>query len=45
MISKCETIVKYETNDAANETLPVPTGNNILETYGKVINGKMNDAL
>ena len=30
-------------NDVANDTLPVPTGSNTLDTYGNVIRGKMND--
>ena len=29
--------------DVANETLPVPVGPKTLDTYGKVIKGKMND--
>ena len=31
------TIEKYEINEVANETLPVPIGERILDTYGKVI--------
>lgn len=29
--------------DVAKETFPVPSGSRILDTYGNVIKGKMND--
>ncbi|MDY5918933.1 MAG: hypothetical protein SPJ55_11050 [Treponema sp.] len=30
---------KYETTELAKLTLPIPSGERILDTYGKVING------
>ena len=36
-------MIKYDITDVANETFPVPSGKRILEIYGKVINGKIND--
>ena len=38
----CANMEKYVIRDVAKETLPVPIGNKILETYGNVINGKIN---
>ena len=34
---------KYVMTDVAKDTFPVPIGNKILDTYGKVINGKINE--
>ena len=34
---------KYDATDVANATFPSPSGANILDTYGYVIKGKMND--
>lgn len=34
-------MVKYDMSDIANDTLPVPDGMSIRETYGNVIRGKM----
>lgn len=38
----CANIAKYDITEVANETFPVPSGNKIRDTYGKVINGDMN---
>ena len=35
--------MKYDINEVANETLPVPEGSKTLETYGKVISGNINE--
>lgn len=42
-IPSCANIEKYVIIDVANDTFPVPTGRSILETYGNVINGNIND--
>ena len=34
-------IVKYDINDVANETFPIPSACNILETYGFVNKGSI----
>jgi hypothetical protein len=33
------------TTEVANETFPVPSGSNILDTYGNVIRGKINEEI
>jgi hypothetical protein len=38
----CENITKYDMTDAANEYLPMPTGDSTRETYGNVIIGNIN---
>lgn len=38
----CANIAKYEITDVAKETFPVPSGNKMRETYGKVMRGNMN---
>ena len=42
-IPSCESIRKYDTNEVANDTRPVPSGRRMRDTYGKVISGKIND--
>ena len=40
-IPNCDSIIKYVTTEVAKDTFPVPSGNRIRDTYGKVISGKM----
>ena len=42
-IAAQENIEKYVISEIANETLPFPSGNSTLDTYGNVISGNIND--
>jgi hypothetical protein len=36
-------MVKYETTDVANAIFPLPVAPSVLEMYGNVISGKINE--
>ena len=42
-IPNCANIQKYDINDVAKETFPIPSGCKTREAYGKVTNGKITD--